>query len=161
MYNQSCSTSDPKRSWSLKIDQIENVTVKKTLAGFSLSLGFVCKWVSAKNVIYLIQRHLCNLQYIGETKRRLKDRFNEHRRPIFNPIGNYIHTAVPEPVIIPTIICFWFLLKNSEMRVILSGKHLKPTLSIKLRQLSLWASINVMNCNYIVFLSSHTIPRHI
>ena len=23
----------------------------------------------------------CNLQYIGETKRRLKDRFNEHRRP--------------------------------------------------------------------------------
>ena len=113
------------------------------------------------NVIYLIQCRLCNLQYIGETKRRLKDRFNEHRRPIFNPIGNYIHTAVPEPVIIPTIICFWFLLKNSEMRVILSGKHLKPTLSIKLRQLSLWASINVMNCNYIVFLSSHTIPRHI
>ena len=50
MYNQSSSTSDPKRSWSLKIDQIENVTVKKTLAGFSLSLGFVCKCVSAKNV---------------------------------------------------------------------------------------------------------------
>ena len=34
------------------------------------------------NVIYLIQCHLCNLQYIGETKRRLKD-FNEHRRPIY------------------------------------------------------------------------------
>ena len=27
----------------------------------------------------------CNLQYIGETKRRLKDRFNEHRRTIDNP----------------------------------------------------------------------------
>ena len=50
VYDQSCSTSDPKRSWSVKIDQIENVTVKKPLAGFSLSLGFVCKCVSAKNV---------------------------------------------------------------------------------------------------------------
>ena len=48
------------------------------------------------NVIYLIQCRLCNLQYIGETKRRLKDRFNEHRRPILNPTGNYIHTAVSE-----------------------------------------------------------------
>ena len=38
------------------------------------------------NVIYLIQCRLCNLQYIGETKRRLKDRFNEHRRPLLNPI---------------------------------------------------------------------------
>ena len=60
----------------------------------------------ASLVKVLIQCRLCNLQYSGETKRRLKDRFNEHRRPIFNPIGNYIHTAVPEPVIIPTIICF-------------------------------------------------------
>ena len=33
MYDQSCSTSDPKRSWSVKIDQIENVTVKKSFAG--------------------------------------------------------------------------------------------------------------------------------
>ena len=48
------------------------------------------------NVIYLIQCRLCNLQYIGETKRRLKDRFNEHRRPILNPTGNYIRTAVSE-----------------------------------------------------------------
>ena len=133
MCDQSCSTSDPKRSWSVKIDQIENVTVSQ---GFSLSLGFVCKCVSAKNVrsslyldlkkgfvvaaitpfhstgdthhtksqitcetfdvIYLIQCRLCNLQYIGETKRRLKDRFNEHRWPILNPTGDYIHTAVSE-----------------------------------------------------------------
>ena len=48
------------------------------------------------NVIYLIQCRLCNLQYIGETKRRLKDRFNEHRRPVLNPTSNYIHTAVSE-----------------------------------------------------------------
>ena len=42
------------------------------------------------------KRHLCNLRYIGETKRRLKDCFNEHRRPVLNPtsIGNYILTAV-------------------------------------------------------------------
>ena len=37
-------------SWLVKIDEIENVTVKRTLEGFSLSLGFVCKCVSAKNV---------------------------------------------------------------------------------------------------------------
>ena len=46
------------------------------------------------NVIYMIQYRLCNLQYIGETKRRLKDRFNEHRRPVLN--GSYIHTAVSD-----------------------------------------------------------------
>ena len=31
VYDQSCSTSDPKRSLSVKIDQIENVTVKQGL----------------------------------------------------------------------------------------------------------------------------------
>ena len=34
----------------------------------------------------MIQCNRCNLiQFIGETKRRLKDRFNEHRRTIDNP----------------------------------------------------------------------------
>ena len=32
----------------------------------------------------MIQCNRCNLQYIGETKRFLKDRFNEHRRIIDN-----------------------------------------------------------------------------
>ena len=32
----------------------------------------------------MIQCNRCNLQYIGETKRRLKDCFNEHRRIIDN-----------------------------------------------------------------------------
>ena len=32
----------------------------------------------------MIQCNRCNLQYIGETKRRLKDRFHEHRRTIDN-----------------------------------------------------------------------------
>ena len=53
-----------------------------------------CKYLKAiksnltcntKNLIYMIQCNRCNLQYIGETKRRLKDRFNEHRRTIDNP----------------------------------------------------------------------------
>ena len=45
------------------------------------------------NVIFLIQCHLCNLQYIRETKRHLKDRFNEHRRPILNPTGCLLYTS--------------------------------------------------------------------
>ena len=37
----------------------------------------------------MIQSTKCNLQYIGETKRRLKD-----RRPIINPFCSYTPTAV-------------------------------------------------------------------
>ena len=44
----------------------------------------------------MIQYRLCNLQYVGETKRRLKDRFNEHRPPILNPSSSYIQTSVSE-----------------------------------------------------------------
>ena len=40
------------------------------------------RYTRCRHKIYMIQ---CNLQYIGETKRRLKDRFNEHRRTIDNP----------------------------------------------------------------------------
>ena len=43
-------------------------------------------------VIYMIQCNRRNLQYIGETKRRLKDRFNEYRRTIDNP-NNKSNTA--------------------------------------------------------------------
>ena len=38
----------------------------------------------------------CNLQYIGETKRRLKDRFNEHRRTVDNPNAIYKPTTAAE-----------------------------------------------------------------
>ena len=44
----------------------------------------------------MIQCRLCNLQYIEETKRRLKDRSNEYRRPGLNRTSNYIRTAVSE-----------------------------------------------------------------
>ena len=63
------------------------------LLTLQLNYMFTCETF---NVIYLIQCRLCNLQYIGQTKRRLKDRFNEHRRPLLNPTGNYTHTAVSE-----------------------------------------------------------------
>ena len=51
----------------------------------------IIKWFNeanccqTQNLIYIIQCNRCDLQYIGETKRRLKDRFNEHRRTIDNP----------------------------------------------------------------------------
>ena len=38
----------------------------------------------SKNLIYLIERERCHLQYIGETKRQLSERFGEHRRSILN-----------------------------------------------------------------------------
>ena len=49
-----------------------------------------------KNLIYMIHCHRCNLQYIGETKRRLKDRFNEHRRTIDNPNNKSKPTTAAE-----------------------------------------------------------------
>ena len=48
------------------------------------------------NVIYMVQCKLCNLQYIEETKCRLKDRFNEHGRPILRSTSSYIQTAFSE-----------------------------------------------------------------
>ena len=38
--------------------------------------------VIVKHVICMVQCNRCNLQYRGENKRRLKDRFNEHRRAV-------------------------------------------------------------------------------
>ena len=44
----------------------------------------------------MIQCNRCNLHYIGETKRRLKDRFNEHRRTIDNPNNKSKPTTAAE-----------------------------------------------------------------
>ena len=44
----------------------------------------------------MIQCNRCNLQYIGETKRRLKDRFNEHRRTVDNSNNTSRPTTVSE-----------------------------------------------------------------
>ena len=44
----------------------------------------------------MVQCNRCNLQYIGETKRRLKDRFNEHRRAVDKTNINSKPTTVSE-----------------------------------------------------------------
>ena len=51
---------------------------------------------NSKNLIYMIHCLRCNKQYIGETKRRLKDRFNEHQRPVDRPTPSSRPTAVSE-----------------------------------------------------------------
>ena len=42
----------------------------------------------------MIQCKRCHLQYIGDTRRCLKKRFDEFRRPIKNPSAKYTHSAV-------------------------------------------------------------------
>ena len=46
--------------------------------------------------MYIIQCNHHNLQYIGETERRLKDRCNELRRTIDNPTAKSKPTTVAE-----------------------------------------------------------------
>ena len=48
-------------------------------------------------VIYIVQLcYRCNLQYTGETKRSLKDRFNEHRHAVDKTNIKSIPTTVSE-----------------------------------------------------------------
>ena len=126
---------------------------------FNMNRYISKSYTRSKNTIFragaAVVSTITSLQYIGETKRNLKDRFNEHRRPILNPTGNYIHTAVSEHFLTSNHSDNHMLLipiEKLKMGVILSGKQAKPTLSTKLRQLSLWALINVMNCNYIQYI---------
>ena len=79
-------------------------------------------------------------QYFGKTKRRLKDRFNEYRRSIFNPSGSYIQTAVSEHflsishsvsymLLIPIETLRYerdCLMKASEAHVIYKAKTIEP-----------------------------------
>ena len=51
---------------------------------------------NSENLIYMLHFLRCNKQYIGETKRRLKDRFNEHRRPVDRPTPSSRPTAVSD-----------------------------------------------------------------
>ena len=59
---------------------------------------------SSSNFIYMIQCNKCNMQYIGETKRQLSDRFAEHQRSIekaSNPHSFYHPTAVSDRFSLP------------------------------------------------------------
>ena len=60
---------------------------------------------NSKNLIYMIYCLRCNKQYIGETKRWLKDRFNEHRRPVYRP-PLPPHPLQFQTIFFPTIIHF-------------------------------------------------------
>ena len=44
----------------------------------------------------MIQCNRCKLQYIGETKRKFKERYNEHRRTVDNPVSKSKPTNVSE-----------------------------------------------------------------
>ena len=63
-------------------DGLTNYTFFSTGETRPIKSNLTCE---TKNLIYMVQCNRCNLQYIGETKRRLKDRFNEHRRTVDNP----------------------------------------------------------------------------
>lgn len=45
----------------------------------------------------MIQCNCCNLQYIGKTKGRLKDRYNEHCRTVDDHITKSKPNTVTEP----------------------------------------------------------------
>ena len=48
----------------------------------------------------MIQCKRCHKQYLGETKRLLKDHFNEHRRPVDKPTNISKPTTVSEHFLI-------------------------------------------------------------
>ena len=64
--------------------------------GQKLDIFALPKILRKGNLIYMIQCNRCHLQYIGETKRRLKDRFNEHRRTTDNPNNKSNPTTAAE-----------------------------------------------------------------
>ena len=62
---------------------------------FKIKSGFTC---ITENVVYAIRCRQCRMLYIGETYRRLGDRFVEHKRSIYNeddcPVG--LHFRRPD-----------------------------------------------------------------
>ena len=61
--------------------RLTNLTLK-TLGLYGDPSDFLS--CNSKNLIYLIQCKKCHSQYIRETKRKLNERFGEHRRSILN-----------------------------------------------------------------------------
>ena len=74
-------------------DGLTNFTFFSTGESHPIKSNLTCE---TKNLIYMIQCNHCNLQYIGKTKRRLKDRFNEYGRTIDNPNNISTPTTVAE-----------------------------------------------------------------
>ena len=72
---------------------LTNYTFFSTSETRSINCHITCE---TKNLIYMIQCNRCHLQYMGETKRRLKDRFNEHRHTLDNANTKSKPTTVAE-----------------------------------------------------------------
>ena len=75
------------------VNGLTTYTFSSTGETRTITSNFTC---NTKNLIYMIQCNRCNLQYIGETKRKLKERFNEHRRTADNPNAKSKPTNVSE-----------------------------------------------------------------
>ena len=58
------------------VNLLVNYTFSSTGETRNITSHITC---NTKNLIDMMQCNRYHLQYIGETKRRLKDRFNEHR----------------------------------------------------------------------------------
>ena len=106
----------------------------------------------------MIQYNHCSKQYIGETKRRLKDRFNEHRRPVDNPSNISKPTTVSEHFLTNdhsandiTLIPLHLSKSNSRERQCTESQRSIPHQEVKL--LNHQVSIRKMKCNT-VYISS-------
>ena len=133
--------TEQNKCWELLAEKFDWFqTLRKNIQHWELlanNVASVCTGLNTSNVIYLVECHLCNLQYIVEPKRRLKDRFNEHRRPVFNPSDSYIQTTVKE-----RFLSFSHMLlipvENIDMNAFIPGKHARRTSFIKPELSSLW-----------------------
>jgi len=80
-------------------EKFKNITknLKTTIAFFSLNkLGRIIKAQKDalpkchnKNVVYKLECKNCDVSYVGQTKRRLNTRVNEHKKDINKKSGNY------------------------------------------------------------------------
>ena len=69
-----------------------NYTFNKTGEVREIKQQMTCK---SKNLIYMIECKRCKKQYLGETKRTLRERFTEHRQVTNNPSHANASAAVP------------------------------------------------------------------
>ena len=94
---------------------------------------------NSKNVIYMVHCNRCHKQYIRETKRRLKDRFNEHRRPVDKQtVLNLLQSRnIFFLTTITLLTCYLFLSNSSNLIVTVYAKLERHTSSIEVKLLNL------------------------
>ena len=92
--SQKCSQSHCRTCQHIK----ETTTiVDNNSLPIGLSHNLNCK---SSNVIYMIQCSNCNIKYVGETSRKLKDRINQHRSDIntykLTPVAIHFTQTCPD-----------------------------------------------------------------